>query len=171
MKKLVLFAVLALVLFSCSSKKEQVETVYELDNLMTMVDQKLNDTITVVGYVTHVCKNAGAHCFIVGESQEISLQVEAKGEIGGFDSELTGSKVEIKGVLKEERMTEESIAEMEKAVQDQLAELAEGETSETCAAKLSNISDMRKWMEEHGKDYYASYYMEGLSYKKVEVDK
>jgi len=166
MKKLVLFTVLALALFSCSGSKEQVETVFELDNLMEVADQKLNDTITVVGHVTHVCMHSGQRCFIVGESQEITLRVEAGEQIGSFDSDLVGSKLAITGVFKEsKRLSEDEIADKEKEVQEKIEG---GESAETCASEMNNIEKMRKWMEAHGKDFYAIYYMDGLSFEKVE---
>jgi len=171
MKQLVLLAVLSLAFFSCSGNKKQAETsdeaqtsvlaegsVYELDNLLAVADQEVDKTITVVGYVTHTCKHAGKRCFIVGESQEASLRVEAKGEIGGFNRELVGSKLSITGVLKENRLSEDYLAEVEKATR------AANEDPEDCETELKNINDMRKWMKEHNKDYYVIYYMDGLEF-------
>ena len=167
MKKLFLFTLLSVALISCSENKKQVETIFELDDLMLVVDQKINDTITVIGHVTHTCMHSGQKCFIVGESQEITLQVLAGGEISSFDAELIGSKLEITGVLKEKQISQEAIAEMEKGVQEKLEG---GESEESCASEKSNIEDMRKWMESHNKDYYVIYYMEGLSFKKLEQE-
>ena len=166
MKKLVLFTVLFSALFSCSGNKKQAETTFELDNLMTMVDQKVDDTITVIGHVTHVCMHSGRRCFIVGESKEISMRVEAKGVIGEFDSELVGSKLAITGIIKEgNRRSQESIEESEKDIQKRIEA---GESAHACATEMKNIEDMRKWMEKHGKDYFVIYYMDGLRYKKLE---
>ena len=167
MKKLVLFTLLSVALISCSgNKKQQVETTFELDNLMLVAEEKVNDTIAVVGYVTHTCKESGKRCFIVSESQEISLRVEAGGEISVFDAELVGSKLEITGILKEQkRLSLGDIAEMEKGVQERIEG---GESEESCASEKSNIEDMRKWMEAHNRDQYVIYYMDGLSFKKLE---
>jgi len=164
MKKLVLFTFLSLALISCSGGDKQAETTFELDNLLTVIDQKIGDTLTVVGSVTHVCIHSGQRCFIVGESS-VSMRIEAKGDIGSFDSDLIGSKLAINGIVKETRLSEEKITEAEKGVQERIEG---GEAAESCAAEMNNISEMRKWMEENGKDYYAIYYMDGLSYKKLE---
>ena len=164
MKQLFIFSVLALALFSCSGNKKQAEApvpAFELDNLLAVADQKVDATVTVVGYVTHTCKHSGKRCFIVGESQEASIRVEAEGEIETFSSELIGSKLAITGVLKEYQLSEEYINEMESEVK-QLEESAG--MAEVCAAELSNISDMRKWMKEHDKNYFVIYYMDGLKY-------
>ena len=70
MKQLFLFTVLSFALFSCSANKKQADTAssytYELDRLLAVADQKVNDTITLVGYVTHTCKHSGKKCFVVG---------------------------------------------------------------------------------------------------------
>ena len=164
MKQLVVFSVLAIALFSCTGSKKQAEAsaaTFELDNLLAVADQKVDETLTVVGYVTHTCKHSGKKCFIVGESQDASLRVEAQGEIETFSSELIGSKLAITGVLKEYQLSEEYINEMEVEVKQ--LEDEEG-MEEVCASELSNISDMRKWMKDHDKNYFVIYYMDGLTY-------
>jgi DNA polymerase elongation subunit (family B) len=164
MKQLLLFTVLALALFSCSGSKKQAETAapsFELDNLLAVAEQNVDETVTVIGFVTHTCKHSGKRCFIVGESQEASLRIEAEGEIDTFSPDLIGSKLAVTGVLKEYHLSSESINEMEVEVK----ELEQDEEmAEMCATELSNISDMRNWMKAHDKDYYVMYYMDGLSY-------
>ncbi|MDR0833991.1 MAG: hypothetical protein LBN93_07420 [Candidatus Symbiothrix sp.] len=165
-------AVLSVALFSCGgNKKTEVadeqtlsagtEKVYELDSLLTVADTQVDDTVKVIGYVTHTCKHSGKRCFIVGESQTGSMRVEAKGEIGGFNRELVGSKLEITGVLKERRLTKEYIDQLEK---DTELKQKEDGAAESCAAELSNINAMRQWMKDHTKDFYAIYYMDGLNF-------
>ena len=175
MKRIWILAVLlSVVLVACnnSKKTKSNETVavsasaekvpvFELDKLLDVADKELDKTLKVVGYVTHTCKHAGKRCFIVGESQQASMRVEAKGEIGGFNRELVGSKLEITGILKERRLSKEYIDQMEKDVE--LKKQEDG-NAESCAAELSNISEMLKWMEERKKDYYVIYYMDGLNY-------
>jgi hypothetical protein len=178
MKQLFVLAALSLALIACSGNKKQQETsdeasttvvsegpVYALDSLLAVADQEVDKTLTVVGYVTHTCKHSGKRCFIVGESQEASLRVEAKGEIGGFNRELVGSKLAVNGILKERRLSQEYIAELEKDVN--LKKQEDG-AAESCEAELSNIADMRKWMKDHNKDYYVIYYMDGLSFETLD---
>jgi len=168
MKQFFLFFVSVLVLFSCSGgKNKQAEAsavAYGLDNLLAVAEQEVDKTVTVVGYVTHTCKHSGKRCFIVGESQAVSLRVEIdpEGEIEMFTPELIGSKLAITGILKEEHWSEEDINERENNV-EQFRQA--GGSSEVCTAELSNISDMRKWMMENNKNYYIIYYMDGLKYE------
>ena len=164
MKQLFLFALFASTLLSCSGNNKQAEvagSTFELDQLLVVAEQKVDENVTVVGYVTHTCKHSGKKCFIVGESQQVSLRVEAQGEIETFSADLVGSKLAITGVLKEQHVSEESINELEVSVK--MLENQEG-MEEACATELSNINDMRKWMADHGKDYYVMYYMDGMTY-------
>ncbi|MDR1738587.1 MAG: hypothetical protein LBR66_07235 [Candidatus Symbiothrix sp.] len=177
MKKVVLFSVMTVALIACNGKKQAApveETpvavsievpVYDLDSLLQIAEQEVDKTVKVVGYVTHTCKHSGKRCFIVGESQTASMRVEAKGEIGGFNRELIGSKLAIIGEFKERRLSQEYINQMEKDVNLQKEENG---AAESCQAELNNINDMRKWMKDHGKDYYSIYYMDGQSFEILE---
>jgi len=158
----------AFAFFSCSGNRhaDASASIFELDNLLAVADQQVGDTITVAGFVTHVCKHSGKKCFIVGESQKTTLRVEAGGEIETFPAELIGSKLSITGVLKEQRVSQEIIDGMEN---DVLAIQKEGKASEeACAAELNNISEWRQWMKDNNKDYYALYYMDGLKFEKLD---
>lgn len=170
-------AILAFIMASCNNGKKthqpQQNTspvqlaaevpVFELDSLLAIADQKVDQTVKVHGYVTHTCKHSGKRCFLVGESKNSSFRVEAKGEIGGFNRELVGSKLEITGVVKERRLTKEYLAQTEKELNEQKAK--EDGSAESCQAELNNISEMRAKMKELGKDYYSIYYMDGQNYE------
>ncbi len=167
MKRLFLFSALTLSLFSCSGSTKTVEAsaaTFDVDKLLAVAEQKVDSTVTVVGFVTHTCKHSGKKCFIVDESQKVSFQIMADGEIETFSPELVGSKLAVTGVLKEYRLSEETINESETAYKK--LEKEEG-MAETCATELSNISEMRQWMKDRGKDYYVMYYMEGQKYNVV----
>lgn len=137
-------------------------TAYKLDDLLPVAENLVGKQITVTGYVTHTCKHSGKRCFIVGDSQKTSLRIEAKGNIGGFNRELVGSEISATGILQERRLTQEYIDQVEKDLSEK--KLAEDGSAESCAAELANISEMKAWMKEHGKDYYAVYYMDGEEY-------
>ncbi|MFV0554410.1 MAG: hypothetical protein ACK5LR_06860 [Mangrovibacterium sp.] len=177
MRNLLWIAVLTATLFSCGNaskktemaSKEQVAKTYEAFNLndfLQVADTKMGDTIIVRGYVTHTCKHSGKRCFITGGDKNSSFRVEAKGEIGGFNRELTGSLLAITGVAKERRLTKEYLDQTEKDLQEK--SLVEDGSAESCQSELQNISAMREKMAELGKDYYSIYFMDGLSYEVVE---
>ena len=163
MRQFIFLTVLAFVIYSCTNNQTANSVPsFDLDNLLAVAEQEVDQTVVVVGYVTHTCKHSGKKCFIVGESQEASLRVEAEGEIETFSPELIGSKIAVTGVLKEYHLSGESIDEMEDEVK-QMEE--EGMAPEVCATELGNISDMRQWMKDRDKDYYVIYYMDGLKYE------
>ena len=168
MKQLLVFSVFALALLSCSGGNRQATSALqalELDSLLVVADKEVDKTVTVVGYVTHTCKHSGKKCFLTGESQKVTLRVEAGSEIGGFSSELVGSKLAVTGILREHRLSQEYIDKREDDVKQLQGQ--EG-NAEACAAELNNISDMRKWMEDHDRDYFVIYYMDGLKYEKLD---
>lgn len=180
MKQILFFAAVMICMAACSNKgaegAEQAageaktyasETqIYKLDDLLKVAEEHLDQTVTVRGSVTHTCKHSGKRCFIVGDDPNVSMRVEAKGEIGGFNRELTGSELAITGILKERRLTKEFIDQHEEAVNEKKAK--EDGSAETCAAELSNIKEMREWMKANNKDYYSIYYMDGESYEILE---
>lgn len=168
-----LFLIIALFtisLVSCtnSGQKQSTEAsvVYSADTLYAIAESFLDEPITVKGFVTHVCSHAGKRCFITGDNQEYSLRVEASGEINAFDKELIGTEVVIDGILRERRLTQTEIADMEMDVNERM-KLEEDGTSETCEEELANINEMKEWMQAQGKDYYSIYYVDGLNYHEV----
>lgn len=148
-----------------TTKTEQTQaSVYTLDSLLMNAAELADDTVTVVGYMTHTCKFSGRRCFIIGEDPNTTFRVEAKGKIGGFNRELIGSKLAIKGILKERRLTEEYIDQWEEDVRDK----AEDGSVESCGAETKNFKSMRAWMKKNNKDYFSTYSMDGLSYDIIE---
>ena len=160
MKKILFLAAALLTMAACNNKsaeqqragqEENVEAhasevpVYKLDSLLKVADRMVDQTVTVRGFVTHTCKHSGKRCFIVGDDPNTSFRVEAGGEIGGFNRELTGSEEEVN----EKKHKEDGSAE-------------------TCQAELNNINEMREWMKAHNKDYYSIYYMDGERYEVIE---
>ncbi len=181
MKKIIFTLSLALVLAACGStpsksqkseSKTQTEATaqtkaaaqrYTLDQALESCTELVDKEIAIVGTITHTCKHSGRRCFIVGDNQEVTFRVEAKGDIGGFNRELIGSEVAITGTFKENRLTEEYLDQWEEAVRE--AQGKEDGSTESCGAETNNINKMREWMKQNNKDYYSIYYMDGNSYE------
>lgn len=172
MKNLSFLMTLAVVvLFSaCQSKKaEQTNesVAYELSKLMTEIDQKVDQEISVEGIVTHVCKHSGKKCFITDETGKVSIQIMSGGEIETFDKELVGSRIQVKGIVKEsQQLSPEDLQAQEDKV---LAMQTEGTLEEEqCDTERASIEDMRKWMKEHNKEVFTIYRIDGLSYEALD---
>lgn len=111
MKKIALFAVVALMMFACGqqTKKqddkkavvEPTEVVLSVDELLEKADELADTEVIVKGTVMHVCKHGGGRCFLMGSTEDITIRVEAGEKIGAFDQEQMGSDLEIVGVFKE----------------------------------------------------------------------
>lgn len=181
MKKMMYLAVmvLALGLSACgnSSKKQSTETASDstevslasamgVEDVLANAETSVGKEITIKGLVTHTCKHSGRRCFIVGADGKTSIRVEAKGEIGGFNRELIGSEIVVKGILRENKLSKEYIDQMEKEVNDKKAQ--ETGSAESCESEMKNIAAMREWMKENNKDAYSIYYVDGMSYEVAE---
>jgi hypothetical protein len=148
---------------AAATENAKPETGYNVDTLLAVAESYVNKPVTIHGFVTHVCKHSGRRCFLTGEQQLYTIRVEAKGEIGGFNRELAGSQLVINGTLKERRFTQSEISDIEADVNERMGK--EPDSEETCAAELASIAKIRQWMKDHGKDYYAVYYVDGQSYE------
>ena len=180
MKKYVylLVAILGLNFTACSnaSKKNNADTADStavtasqtqyVEDILAKAEENVGKEVSLRGFITHTCKHSGRRCFVAGKDQKTSIRVEAKGEIGGFNRELIGSEVIIKGILRENRLTKEYIDQMEEAINDK--KVKDDGSAESCDAETANIANMRKWMKDNKKDFYSIYYIDGTNYEVVE---
>ncbi|MFI3327859.1 MAG: hypothetical protein SNH79_01000 [Rikenellaceae bacterium] len=180
MKKLIYTLVAALAIVSCagngsSSKSSassdsvaatraaQSEKIYTIDGLLEDAEKLTDKEVTVKGTITHTCKHSGRRCFIVGADQKTSFRVEAKGNIGGFNRELTGSQIAVTGLLRENRLTAEYLNAWEDKVKEKAGK--EDGSAESCDAETRNITAMRDWMKKNKKDYYSVFFLDGTSFE------
>ena len=133
-----------------------------VEEILKNSENEVVKEITLKGFVTHTCKHSGRRCFVMGNDQKTSIRVEARGNIGGFNRELIGSELVIKGILKENKLTKEYIDQAEEELKEKQGK-AEG-NGETCDAEMNNIQSMREWMKANNKDYYSIYYIDGTEY-------
>ena len=147
-------------------KAVDVEKAVVLEDLLAKAETEVGKEVTLKGKIVHTCKHSGRRCFVVGNDSTTSIRVEAKGNIGGFNRELIGSTVAIKGILRENRMTEKDITAMEEEYKKKQAEAKAGEGH--CDTELKNIQAMRDWMKANNKEFYSIYYMDGMEFEVVE---
>ena len=159
-KQLLFLFVAIAMLSSCTANSSK--TAYTVDELMDTVSTQVGQEVKVLGKVNHVCQHSGMKCFIVNETDNLSIQIMAGGIIKSFDNDLIGSKIEVVGIVREHRVEKEQIDETEKTAQDQIHL---EDAHDQCQAMLDNVTQMRNWMEKNNKDYYAIYYIDGIRYK------
>ena len=120
MKKSLFVLMSLLVLFSCTNqnaKKEEKMAVLTVDELQAQGSELLGKEVLVKGMVTHVCKEGGARCFIMGSTEDVSIRIEA-GKIGAFTQEQMGSEIQVRALLQEVQLDEEDLEEMEKSASE-----------------------------------------------------
>lgn len=92
MKKITLFAVLALVLTSCSQ-----QAVITVDDFASKAPGLEGQTVILQGTATHVCSKSGRKVFLAGESEDASVTVFAGENMGKYDPETIGKVYTVKG--------------------------------------------------------------------------
>nr|WP_321776241.1 hypothetical protein [uncultured Porphyromonas sp.] len=161
-----------------ASAEEMTPTALEVDQVLADPDSLVGDTIKVEGICTHICKHGGGKIFLMGSDDTKTLRVEAGESIGSFPQETVNSIVRVTGVLVEDRIDEDYLAQWEAQIADQAKE-TQGEGG--CAADmkanaeaeansvLERIANFRSRIaertEKEGKPYVSLYHMEGLSYE------
>ncbi len=176
MKYLSLLA-LCLSIMSCNytqSKSEKLEqavitetksTPLNIEQVMKVAADKIGQEITFKGTVNHVCAHSGKRCILKNAEGNLSIRVEATGELEGFNKEIAGNDLLVTGILREKRLATSEINEMETNVKEK----HKGEEGgKHCSSEMANIKEMRDWMKAKNKDYYAIYYVDGTGYEVVE---
>jgi hypothetical protein len=134
-----------------------------IEGVMKVAADKVGQEIKFKGVVNHVCAHSGKRCILKNAEGNLSLRVEATGDIEGFNKEIAGNDLLVTGILREKRLATSEIDEMETNVKGQSEE-----GGKHCSSELKNIKEMRAWMKANNKDYYAIYYVDGTSYEIVE---
>ena len=161
-----------------TSTEEVNPAALEVDQVLADPDSLVGDTIKVEGVCAHICKHGGGKIFLMGSDDTKTLRVEAGESIGSFPQETVNSIVRVTGVLVEDRIDEDYLAQWEAQIADQAKE-AQGEGG--CAADMKanaeaeansvreRIANFRSRIadraEKEGKAYVSLYHMEGLSYE------
>ena len=183
-------AIASLTLFSCNSqsktasqqdeaKTEKTTEAMEIDSLLANAESLVDKTITFEGVCTHACKHGATKIFMMGSDDTQTIRVEAA-ELGAFDTKCVNSLVQVKGILREQRVDEEYLqkweAEDKAAAKEKHGEEGEGgcaseknargETGNTVAERIADfrtkIADRKA---KTGKDYLSFYFVEALAYE------
>jgi len=204
LKKLSLIFLLSLVAIYCGSGESAQETPQEakgetietaantpvavsIANFEAEAGNLVDKLVTVEGTVSHICRHGGKRMFLVGENPDDNLKVLAGGAITAFDVALEGSDVMVNGYVRESRVDETYLDELEKKTLENLKKTQE-EAKESAAAAshegqtdeathniehkdpLQNIKDMKEQLKNNPKGYLSFYSIECASFT-VKEDK
>ena len=156
------------------SKKQQVEhqkltqakkVTLSIDQVMQVAAEKVGQEVSFKGVVNHVCAHSGKRCILKNAEGNLSIRIEASGKLEGFNKEIAGNDLLVTGILREKRLDAAYIKEWESEIK---AKHKGEEGGKHCSSEMANIEEMRTWMKDNNKDYYAIYYVEGTSYEIVE---
>ncbi len=164
-----------------------------VDQVLSDASQLVGDTITVEGVCSHLCKHGGRKAFVLGSADSLLLRCEAFPIMGTpFSKDAVHKPIAVKGILKEERVDENTVAEMEHqyAMLNSQNDAAEqfSETTEKAAEPtggcdtertargqkdLNSFADrianyrarIAERNEKEGKPYLSFYYLEAISYE------
>ncbi len=185
-KKVLGILAIAGLLVSCGNQIQKEEKAVENNIAKISVEQVLEDItsfvdqeIEIMGMVNHVCAHGGKRMFIVGhENPDAAVKIIPNEEIGVFERELEGSYVKVIGILKELRIDEAYVLNLEK-------EIAEGsdneavhdhsggthdETESEIDEKKAQIEAMRNQIAESETGYYSQFWIEASKFEVVEHD-
>lgn len=182
MKKLFLFACIAILFAACSNagKTESTEQVAEVVT-MTSVDfathpeNFVGKNILIEGTAVHVCKHGGKRMFIIGSPEEEDrIQIKAGDKIDSFEIELEGSDVVVVGYVDELRIDEAYLTEWENELKadnaDSDLKIHRGEEGhehgeEEVGHEFEQIAAYRDQMAQEGVDHLSFYSIIAREYK------
>jgi hypothetical protein len=179
LKKVFGVIVIATLLYSCGTSQKEAESTTEkisVENLMASIDNYIDKDIIVSGTVSHVCSHGGKRLFLIGENPDIAIKVIPNEEIGVFSKDLEGSLVDFYGKVKELRIDEAYITDMEKEMSEGVESEAahthdgthDGEHKEQVgldSAQIAKIAQMRNEVAESGKGYISQYWIEATKFE------
>lgn len=181
MKKLLYLFLFASMLLSCANQTNQKKedkpkqlAALTVDELQKKAKDLVGKEVVVKGTVTHVCKEAGARCFVMGSNEDINIRIEA-GKIGSFTQEQMGSDIEVRGTLREVQIDESDIKEMQTSASEgtpvnkehalghsgqAMHNVDGGKHDSTSQAK--KLEQMNQKLAESKEGYVPVYYIDGI---------
>lgn len=182
-------AAVSLLNVSCGNSNKQeketqaeetvVSTAMEVDEVLANADSLVNKEVEIEGVCAHICAHGGGKIFLMGSDDTKMIRVEA-GELGSFKKECVNSIVNVKGVVVEQRIDEQTVLKMLENAKNQTGEKhGEGEEGGCSTSKKANnvqgntveevAADYRAKIaarqEAEGKAYLSTYVIVAKSYE------
>ncbi|MEA3445509.1 MAG: hypothetical protein U9R19_12385 [Bacteroidota bacterium] len=197
-RKLMVFAVAAVVLISCGGNQkanddknaddQQQEQVAELVDILPaefsdVAGDYVDKEIQVAGTIVHVCEHGGKRMFVVSEGSERRVKITAGEDMAAFNTEWEGSDVVVIGTVEEFRIDEEYLAERQAEIEEKIAagDLEhddeddalhtgeEGHQEHTPEDELAQLDELRIEIAESGSDHLSFYSIICKSFEVKEI--
>lgn len=151
----------------------------EVEEYLADPEQYIGKELLLTGTVVHVCKHDGKKLFIIGKDPEKRVKFTTGKDMPSFDIKWEGSKIEISGIVKEQRVNEAMLDDMEKKVKESPEpehkeeeehgkhEHEEGTDHHHSSKEdqLKNIQKLREKIQKSEKGYISFFSLECSKYK------
>ena len=180
MKKVFIFSVSFFVLFSAfnvsvaTAASKGVKKI-KLADFNKKAADFVGKTIRLQGIVDHVCEHDGKKMFLVDENSDARVKIVPNENMAAFTQDLIGETVEVTGIVKEFRLDEDYLIEMEEKVKAESNEeseihMGDGEhkgkkEEQNGEDKMKQINNLRQKLKDSGKDHLSYYSVEAASFK------
>lgn len=184
MKRIVLLMLVPFFMVACNQKvSNEKETATEdklvevsINDLLENAGDYVGKTVLISGTVDHVCKHGGKKMFVFGENPEDRIKITTGKNIGSFEVELEGSKVNVQGIVNELKVDENYLTMREQELEESdgykgANELSDGkgheggmEENELEEQKKQN-KQLREKLEASGQDHISFYSIECVKFE------
>jgi len=177
-----LFALGLLVTAGCGNQnanKNLKAEILEVDKVLEGAEASIGKLVQLEGVCSHLCAHGGKKLFLLGSDESKILRVESGEKTGNFKQECVSSMVQIIGYLREQRIDETYLAQLEAADAHAGHNHGEGE-EEACGTEQAaqgetvtnstaeRVANFRARIAERnaaeGKNYLSTYYIDAESY-------
>ena len=141
---------------------------------LVQADSCVDKPVVIEGIVSHICKHGGKRLFLADEKDSLRVEVTTGPSIAKFDDALSGSRLRVTGILKEERIDAKYLneweAEVKKPEENHAVGIhtgAKGHEDQGVQEKLDQINALREELKNSGKDHLSFFSVEAVSFTEL----
>jgi len=170
MRIIYLFATIAIIgMYACnpaSSKAENEEKVYTVEELTEAAYDIVGDTLSVSGFCADMCQG-GNWVVLQGQDTTKAIQAVASKELATFNQDVKYNNMMVKAVLHEKRVDSLFLVDWETRLDESLKSPSGGNPEAVAKLKeqIAQIYDaMKENREKHGRNYWSQFTLEVSEY-------
>jgi len=153
-----------------TSSTDEMVVEASINELQENPEEYVGKKVSIEGIVTHVCRHEGQKMFITSTNPDEKIKITAGEDDTGFNLELEGQTVKVTGILKELRIDENYINNMETDIIEECAHEQKqlSEEEKTKLEGMDRVAALRVELEESEKGYLSNLWIENIDYKVLE---
>ncbi|MFA6233915.1 MAG: hypothetical protein WC824_06975 [Bacteroidota bacterium] len=181
MKQIFALAIIAMLFTACGQKQDgenaDAGDIMTVSQLLAGPEKFIGKEITLIGTVTHVCKEGGRRIHITDLKPNVKIRIEAPKDMPSFARELEGSDVVVTAVLRETRIDAADLDEWEAELREGMVRENHDHATPSATAEdkkneghvepqgLDAVNAKRAELKASGKSYISNWYADAVSYK------